>query len=305
MRISVVADVHGNFDALARVAEKSEKLIILGDLLDYVDYHEPTRGILGEMFGEDNVRHFTVLRSQGAFAELRQFNVDLWGSMADPVGVLSGIVQQRYRRVLDSIPGDAVVTLGNVDVAEEWIRVAGDRVPYRDDEMIDIDGVSFAFVAGGVSRQPVSVNTSNRSNPASSASAPGTLSPQLGAAKISPWRPMMRSQQEYRQIVDGLGRADVLCSHIPPDLPLLRYDTVPGRIEMAGPGLTDFMRRVRPQFALFGHVHQPLSARTRYGMTECVNVGHFQRVERPYIIDTERIRAARSGATVTRIPVGR
>lgn len=289
----MVADVHGNFEALARVAEKSEKLMILGDLLDYVDYHEPTRGILGEMFGEENVRHFTVLRSRGAFSELRRFNSDLWGTLSDPAGVLSDIVQRRYRRVLDSIPDDAVVTLGNVDVAEEWVRVAGDRIRYRDDEMVEIDGVSFAFVAGGVRRHHGSVNQ------------PNPLASQADAARVHPWQPMMRSQQEFRQIVDGLGAADILCSHIPPDLPLLRYDTVPGRTEMAGPGLTDYIRRVHPQLALFGHVHQPLSVRRRYGMTECVNVGHFQRAERPYIIDTERIRASRGRATVTDALAGR
>jgi len=35
---------------------------------------------------------------------------------------------------------------------------------------------------------------------------------------------------------------------------------------------------------LFGHVHQPLAPRLRLGRTECVNAGHFQRTERPYVL---------------------
>lgn len=276
MRISVVADVHGNIDALARVAETSQRLVILGDLLDYVDYHDPNRGILAEMFGAESVRRFTLLRTHGAFAELRRFNAELWGSLDDPVGVLSAMVQERYRRVLDAIPDDTVVTLGNVDVAAEWDRVAGDRMPYRDGEVVEIDGVRFAFVAGGVHRAAVSEPP---------AQMPGDTT---GAR---PWQPMIRRHDDYLGVVRSLPGADVLCSHIPPDLPVLRYDVVPGRVEMAGPGLTEYLRRQRPRLALFGHVHQPLAVRRRYLMTECVNVGHFQRAERPYVLDTDRIRA--------------
>ena len=38
VRIHVVADVHGNFDALARAGDDADLLLILGDLLDYVEF---------------------------------------------------------------------------------------------------------------------------------------------------------------------------------------------------------------------------------------------------------------------------
>ena len=49
------------------------------------------------------------------------------------------------------------------------------------------------------------------------------------------------------------------------------------------------LRRDFPQVRVcfFGHVHQPLAARTRIGRTECINVGHFQGRGRPYVIDLE------------------
>lgn len=281
MRISVVADVHGNVEALARVAERAERLVILGDLLDYVDYHDPERGILAEVFGADQVRAFTALRSAGAFPELRHLNARLWGTLADPVGTLAGMVRERYRRVLSVIPDDTILTLGNVDVAAEWEHVAGAAMPYRDGEIVVIDGIRFAFVAGGVFRRQL----------AASSAAPVVPGPS-GGAPPPPWRPFMRPQSEFREIVDHLGAADVLCSHVPPDMALLRYDRVPARIEMAGPGLTGYMDRHCPPLALFGHVHQPMAARQRYRRTECVNVGHFQRTGRAYVVDSDRVRMA-------------
>ena len=292
VRISVVADVHGNYDALARVAETADRLIVLGDLLDYIDYHDPRRGIVGEMFGADNAARFAALRVRGAFSELREFNRMLWGSMADPHGTLSAIVRERYRRVLASIPAGTIVTLGNVDVAAEWEAVAGPAMPYRDGEIVTVDGLDFAFVAGGAYR---------------GAPVPPMLPVQLDEAgavpaqRPYPWRPLMRPYADYSAVVDALPPADVLCSHIPPDNALLRYDTVPGRLEMCGPGLVEYIERVQPLLALSGHVHQPLRARTRLGMTECRNVGHFQRRERAVVLDTEQLheaRAARRGGEV-------
>jgi Icc-related predicted phosphoesterase len=82
-----------------------------------------------------------------------------------------------------------------------------------------------------------------------------------------------------------LGAVDVLCTHIPPDIDVLRYDRVPARLEMYGPGIIEYLDEHRPGYALFGHVHQPLAARTRRGFTECINAGHFQRTGRPFTLE--------------------
>lgn len=65
MLVSVVSDVHGNIEDLARVAEQAEFLIVLGDLLEYVDYHSPEDGILGAVFGADAVAAFASFRVPG------------------------------------------------------------------------------------------------------------------------------------------------------------------------------------------------------------------------------------------------
>lgn len=286
MRIGVVSDIHGNFAALEQAAAACDRLIILGDLLDYVDYHDPSAGILGHVFGADRVRRFTQLRLMGAFVELRRYNQSLWQSIADPVGTLTELVQDRYRQVVNAVPEDTVVTLGNVDVADLWNAVAPPPLHYRDGVTVSIDGLEFAFVAGGARRTTVPLGMT--------APAPGTSAP------ASPWRPFMRDGSEYLAVVQGLPDADVLCSHIPPALHLLSYDRVPARNEMTGPGLLDYIDRVQPALALFGHVHQPIASRARRGLTECVNAGHFQRTASPLVIDTDLIRASREAAARAR-----
>ena len=47
VRLSFVSDIHGNIDGLADVARRVDQLVVLGDLLDYVDYYDPA-GDVGE-----------------------------------------------------------------------------------------------------------------------------------------------------------------------------------------------------------------------------------------------------------------
>ncbi|MGH3431349.1 MAG: metallophosphoesterase family protein, partial [Thermocrispum sp.] len=84
--------------------------------------------------------------------------------------------------------------------------------------------------------------------------------------------------------VAALGQVDVVCSHIPPDLPELTYDVVARRAESGAPSLLAAIRRHMPRWSVFGHVHQPLAARMRIGRTECCNVGHFRQVARPFVL---------------------
>jgi Icc-related predicted phosphoesterase len=56
------------------------------------------------------------------------------------------------------------------------------------------------------------------------------------------------------------------------------------RAEHGCVALLETIRTAAPRWALFGHVHQPLAPRMRLGYTECANVGHFQRTQRPYVL---------------------
>jgi Icc-related predicted phosphoesterase len=91
-------------------------------------------------------------------------------------------------------------------------------------------------------------------------------------------------EDEYAAKLDAVGEVDVLCTHIPPAVPELLYDTVARRMERGSAALLAAIRRTRPRFAFFGHVHQPLARRVRVGVTECVNVGHFRATGVPYVL---------------------
>lgn len=263
MRVSFVSDIHGNVDGLARAAQRAEQLVVLGDLLDYVDYHDPGAGILGRIFGADRVREFTRLRSIGDLGSLRGYNDSLWAGIADPVALLTEVVSELYLRIVGILPPSSLLTLGNVDVAQVWNRVAGDRMPYLDGEVVTLGGRRLGFVAGGSSL------SGGRRNP-------------------DPiWQPLVRTAADFTAAIAALGPVDVLCSHVPPNLPGLRYDVIPARMEMYGPGLLEYIDTHQPALAVFGHVHQPLARRIRRGRTECVNVGHFQRFPRSLDIEID------------------
>ena len=68
-------------------------------------------------------------------------------------------------------------------------------------------------------------------------------------------------------------------------VPELVYDTVARRFERGSRALLEAIRRTRPRYALFGHVHQPLVRRMRIGATECVNVGHFAGTGKPWALE--------------------
>ena len=60
----IVSDVHGAFEALRRVASSGGPLLVLGDLLNYVDYRT-LDGMLAEVAGRDLVAETVALRAAG------------------------------------------------------------------------------------------------------------------------------------------------------------------------------------------------------------------------------------------------
>ena len=262
-----MSDVHGNVPALAEVAASAEQLVVLGDLLDYVDYHHPERGILGAVFGAERVRHFAELRFAGDFARLHRYNTALWQELADPVGVLTEVVEQRYREVLEAVGPGALLTLGNVDVAAVWNDVAGHSLPYLDRAVVTLDGRRLGFVAGGASRSDIPAHRRVR-----------------GVAPAG----QVRRRVPGGRSGAGAGRRAVQ-PRAAPTFPCCATTSSRVGWRCPVPACWSTSTPTARQLAVFGHVHQPLAPRTRRGRTECVNVGHFQRTEQPFTFDLDRI----------------
>jgi Icc-related predicted phosphoesterase len=252
--------VHGNAEALAKAGDGADALLVLGDLIDFVDYHDHGGGIMGAVFGQDAMATFAKLRRERAHNELAAYSRSLWTSLADPGAVVEGAIREQYTRLFAAMTVPTWATPGNVDAPALWPEYAGEHVRIVDGEVAEIGGLRFGFVGGALL-------------------PPGAIRRRGGV-----FHPYLRTEEEIAADVAGLGEVDVLCSHVPPDVAELTYDVVSRRSEFGSVSLLELIRAQAPRWALFGHVHQPLASRMRLSYTECANVGHFQRTQRPYVL---------------------
>ncbi len=256
----VISDVHGRTESLARAGDGADAVIMLGDLVDYVDYADPSAGILGRALGPQVSAEFGRLRMHGGPGELVAFIRTEWARLDDPVAVVEEAVREQYDRIFGALTAPTWAIPGNVDVPRLWPAYERPGLCLPDGKVVEIGGLRFGFV-GGV-----------------------PLPPGVRARRGGPWTPHLIPAEEYAAAATALGELDVLCTHAPPAVPELSYDVVSRRQESAAPALLDVILRDRPRASVFGHVHQPLAARMRVGLTECVNVGHFRRTGTPYVL---------------------
>lgn len=263
-RVHVVSDVHGNARDLARAGDGADALICLGDLVLFLDYADHSRGIFPDLFGKENADRIVELRTARRFAEAREFGARLWGGIGtDRAAAIEKAVRRQYEELFAAFPTPTYATYGNVDMPQLWQEYARPGTTVLDGQRVEIGGWTFGFVGGGL-RTPMRT-------------------------------PYEIGDEEYAAKIEAVGEVDVLCTHIPPDVPELVYDTVARRFERGSRALLDAIRRTRPRYALFGHVHQPLARRMRIGATECVNVGHFAGTGTPGHWSGEAPRGPRAG----------
>lgn len=254
MRVHLVSDVHGHADALERAADGADMMICLGDLLAFIDYLDPSRGLFPGMFGADAATRYIELRTAKRFDEARTLSQELFASLGDGARErFQAEVRRSYARLFAAMPSPAYLTYGNVDLPRLWPDFLRDGHRVLDGETVEAGGVRFGFVGGGL---PSPYHT------------PYEVDEDVHAARVA-----------------AVGAVDVLCSHIPPAVPDLLYDVVARRYERGSEALLAHIEETQPRYAVFGHVHQPLAPRMRIGRTECLNVGHFRATGMPYVLD--------------------
>ena len=253
MRLHLVSDVHGAVEPLRTAGAQADALICLGDLLCFIDYYDHNAGVFGSLFGPDAVVRLVELRTAGRFGEAREWSRSLWAGLPDARAAMDDAIEQQYADLFAAMPTPTYATYGNVDIPDRWTEHAHEGVQILDGDVVEIGGLRFGFVGGGLQ---------------------------------TPMRtPYELSDSDYARKVAALGPVDVLCAHIPPAIPLLTYDVISRRHERGSTALYEAILEHQPTLMFFGHVHQPLAARTRIGRTECVNVGHFARTRTPYVLD--------------------
>jgi Icc-related predicted phosphoesterase len=252
MRVTAISDVHGAVDQLRAVAGECDALLVLGDLINVLDYRTMD-GILVEVFGREAVIEAAGLRSEGRFEDARRVIRDRVGDPDEARGRIIELARQDYRRVFAALPPNTFVTFGNVDIPDLLRSLVPEGVRFVDGEVVRLGSMVFGFVGGGV-RTPLAI--------------PGEV-----------------PDDEYDAKFERIGPVDVVCTHMPPRIPWYVYDVVAKKFEPGSTGLIAYIQEHQPSYALFGHVHQPLVASGNIGGTVLVNVGHFQANGRGYTME--------------------
>jgi Icc-related predicted phosphoesterase len=248
----LVSDLHGAPDALKKAVPEGSILLLLGDLINFIDYTSMT-GILTEVFPVEAVERVVMLRTAGRVEEARAIMHErARGRELEIKEAIGARVTDQYERVFSALPDPTYLILGNVDnpkvATDHADRTAAVR--HVDARVVELEGERFGFV-GGALPTPLKV-----------------------AGEIT--------EAEMRAKIEGLGEVDVLCSHIPPAVPALCFDTRARRAERGSEDLAQYIRDVQPRRAYFGHVHQPLVSAMHIGRTLCVNVGYFRATGRAF-----------------------
>jgi Icc-related predicted phosphoesterase len=243
VRVRVISDLHGAVDHLRAAGRDSDVLVVLGDLINVVDYRSMD-GILARVFGREPVAEAAALRARGRYEEARTTLRRAVGDEREVRDRFAALAREGYERVYEAMPDGAVVTYGNVDIPELLRDLAPSGVRVVDGEVVELAGLRWGIVGGGM-RTPLGI-------------------------------PGERSEEEHAGALAALGPVDVVGTHAPPRIPWYCYDTVAERFEPGSDGLLAYIVEHRPRYALFGHVHQPLVDRGTIGPTELVNVGHFR-----------------------------
>lgn len=244
----LVADVHGAVEALKRVAGLGEPLLVLGDLINFIDYRT-NEGIVSEVAGRRFVDEMVALRTAERFDEARQkWSAFSAGREDELRSRFDALIEAAYEEICAALAGGSgYVTYGNVDRPDMLRRHLPDGFTLVDGEVVEVDGRRVGFAGGGIPALGI----------------PGEVDEPDMAAKLG-----------------GLGQVDILCTHVPPAVPSLSSDVVGGRQKGSAAVLT-YLEDAQPSFHFFGDVHQPQATKWMVGRTTCVNVGYFRATGRP------------------------
>lgn len=260
MAIYVVSDVHGAADALSRAVPDGDTLILLGDMINFIDYLTMT-GILVDVFSVEAVSSVVRLRTEGRLDEAREaMRARAEGREEEIQLEIGRRVREEYESVFAAMPQDTYLILGNVDnpaLVHAYAEAHG-GVRECDGRSFEIGGRRFGFV-GGALPTPLHV-----------------------AGEVT--------EEQMAASIGALGEVDVLCSHIPPAVPELCFDTVARKAERGSADILEYLHDVKPARHYFGHVHQPLVTSMYVGDTLCINAGYFRKTARAFPHDLDYAR---------------
>jgi len=247
--VLIVSDVHGAFEPLAAIARGPETLLILGDLLNLMDYRTGD-GITADILGRDAAKRIARARANGDFGGMRTIWADEIGSDYETFRHrFEAHALDQYAAMRDALEGTSgYCTFGNVDRPGQLRDHLPDGWRFVDGEVVELDGWTVGIVGGGIS------------------------TPLHASGEVT--------DEDMARKLEAIGPVDILCSHLPPAVRSMHLDVVTGRPERASQPILDYIVEHQPFFHYYGDVHQPQASTWRIGRTRCRNVGYFRATAR-------------------------
>lgn len=260
----VVSDVHGAVSPLRRLVETGELLVILGDLPNLSDYRNGD-GAIAEVLGIEFAREAANARAAGDYEKMRSLWLEHVGDRVDEVrSQIGGAIARQYEEMTSALSGGhGIVIHGNVD-RPQWLEEAlPEGFRYVHGEVVELEGLRFGFVGGGVS------------------------TPLRADGEVS--------DDEMQSLLEGLGPVDVLCTHVPPAVRSLRHDVITGREERGSDPIREYVLEHKPRYHLYGDIHQAQATTWRLGATRCFNAGYFRATGRFLRLESAMVQPGRVG----------
>lgn len=248
--IRLVADVHGAVDAFRRVAPGDSPLLVLGDLINFIDYRT-NEGIVSDIAGHEFVARVVALRSAGDYTSAGE----LWrehrkGREEEIRRMYAQAIDAAYVEICAALGEvEAYVTYGNVDNPDVMRSRLPATATFVEADVIELDGLRIGIVGGGVP----TINS------------PGEVSNEVMAGRLA-----------------SIGPVDILCTHVAPAVDPLAADVVGGR-QKGSPAVLSYILEHQPGHHYFGDIHQPQAVRWQIGSTTCYNVGYFRATGRVFV----------------------
>jgi Icc-related predicted phosphoesterase len=259
LAIKLIADPHGSYEGLAERVSGDDTLIVLGDIIDLVDWADLS-GILPDLVGREVfiAKLFNALaEGDGAARRLRDELISPHGGFFDELCSRVSEQYASFSETLQEIGCRAYVIYGNGDIPE-LLRPAlnGEKRASLAEGKVTLEGSVFGFVSGAI---------------------------------YSPFEmPAEMGEEEFGERLRELGKVDVLCTHIPPQVEEATMDVVAGRPVTGSSELLEYIHLHRPAFLYHGHVHQPVQRELMIGDTRVINVGYYKRERYVHTHETGR-----------------
>jgi len=249
---------------LARLIKYGEPLVVLGDLVNLTDYRNG-QGAIADVLGIEFALKSAVARAAGDYQGMR----DLWYHRAgedveDLRRQIGRALDHQYEELTSTLAGGfGYVIHGNVDRPGRLKESLPGGFEYVHGEVVETDGLRVGLVGGGIS------------------------TPMGAEGEVS--------DEQMTRLLEGLGRVDVLGTHVPPAVSALRRDVITGREERGSGPIHEYILEYQPAYHFYGDVHQAQAAQWRIGATHCHNAGYFRATGRFLRLDGPSLETARVG----------